>query len=156
MFFPQGEHWYGRLGPCSPLRLPLAGTKLGWGAVWSVSQGNKGDSLKLEMCYKATYHLHHCLCWLGFHAQGLREVLYSALSSSCLGAYFGGNVFTETKDLSVKVDMGLFLTCIGQIRFNPVIPHLHVYFILVIQTFYLSDNSWLKQSFELYFYRFLV
>ena len=63
------------------------------------------------------------------------------MSSSCLGAYFGGNVFTETKDLSVKVDMGLFLTCIGQIRFNPVIPHLHVYFILVIQTFYLSDNS---------------
>ena len=31
-----------------------------------ISQGNKGDSLKLEMCYKATYHLHHCLCWLGF------------------------------------------------------------------------------------------
>ena len=29
MFFSQGEHWYGRLGPCSPLRLPLAGTKLG-------------------------------------------------------------------------------------------------------------------------------
>ena len=27
--FSQGEHWYGRLGPCSPLRLPLAGTKLG-------------------------------------------------------------------------------------------------------------------------------
>jgi len=25
----RGEHWYGRLGPCSPLRLPLAGTKLG-------------------------------------------------------------------------------------------------------------------------------
>ena len=65
-FFSQGEHWYGRLGPCSPLRLPLAGTKLGWGAVWSVSQGNKGDSLKLDMCYKATCHLHHCLCWLGF------------------------------------------------------------------------------------------
>ena len=29
-------------------------------------QRNKGDSLKLEMCNKATYHLHHCLCWLGF------------------------------------------------------------------------------------------
>ena len=29
VFFSQGEHWYGRLGPCSPLRLPLAGTKLG-------------------------------------------------------------------------------------------------------------------------------
>ena len=72
---------------------------------------------------------------------GLRDFLYSALSSSCFGAYFGGNVFTETKDLLFKVDMGHFLTCIGQIRFNPVIPHLHVYFILVIQTFYLSNNS---------------
>ena len=29
MSYVQGEHWYGRLGPCSPLRLPLAGTKLG-------------------------------------------------------------------------------------------------------------------------------
>merc|ERR1711874_793673 len=25
----RGEHWYGRLGPCSSLRLPLVGTKLG-------------------------------------------------------------------------------------------------------------------------------
>jgi len=25
----QGEHWYGRVGPCSPLRLPQFGTRLG-------------------------------------------------------------------------------------------------------------------------------
>ena len=60
--FLQGEHWYGRLGPCSPLRLPLAGTKLGWGVVWNASIRNKGDSLKLEMSYKATYHPHHSVC----------------------------------------------------------------------------------------------
>ena len=60
--FLQGEHWYGRLGPCSPLRLPLAGTKLGWGVVWNASIRNKGDSLKLKMSYKATYHPHHSVC----------------------------------------------------------------------------------------------
>ena len=85
------------------------------------------------------------------HTRSL-AVYPSAFSSSCFGAYFGGKVLTEKewdKRNRFFNSHDVMQTCIWEIWLDPVIPHLHIHLVLVVQAFHLRDHC--RRNFSKHF-----